>query len=53
MKNVPFESKPRHVTSQIDHLGKMSTVLRVLTHIDGVSEEIDGKMFLMRVKLGM
>ena len=36
-----FESKPRHVTPQIDHLGKTSTVLRVSTHIYGVSKEID------------
>ena len=52
-KNVPFESKARHVTPQIDHLGKMSTVLSVSLHIEGVSEEIDGKMFLLRVNLGM
>ena len=52
-ENVPFESKPRHVTPQIDLLGKMSTVLRVSTHIYGVSEEKDGKMFLLRVNLGM
>ena len=31
------------MTPQIDHLGKMSTVLRVSTHIYGVFEEIDGK----------
>ena len=31
----------------------MSTVLRVSTHIYGVSKEIDGKMFIFRVKLGM
>ena len=48
-----FESKPRHVTPQIDRLGKTSTVLRVSTHIYGVFEEIDGKMFIFRVNLGM
>ena len=48
-----FLSKPRHVTPQIDHLGKMSPVLRVSTHIYGVSKEIDGKMFTSRVNLGM
>ena len=32
--------------SQINHLGKMSPVLRVSTHIFGVSKEIDGKMFI-------
>ena len=48
-----FLSKPRHVTPQIDHLGKISTVLRVSTHIYGVSKEIDGKTFIFRVNLGM
>ena len=41
------------MTPQIDCLGNMSTVLRVSTHIYGVSEEIDGKMFIFRVNLGM
>ena len=41
------------MTPQIDCLGKTSTVLRVLTHIYGVSQEIDGKMFIFRVNLGM
>ena len=41
-----FLSKPRHVMPQIDCLGKTSTVLRVSTHIYGVSQEIDGKMFI-------
>ena len=27
MGNMHFESNPRHVTPQIDHLGEMSTVL--------------------------
>ena len=31
------------MTPQINHLGKMSTVLRVSTHIYGVFEKIDGK----------
>ena len=53
MENIHFESKPRHVTPQIDCLGKMSTVVRVSRHINGVSEEIDGKMFIFRVNLGM
>ena len=48
-----FESKPRHVTPQIDRLGKMSPVLRISTHIYGVSKEIDGKTFIFRVNLGM
>ena len=34
-----FQCKPRHVTPQIDRLIKMSTVLRVSTHIYGVSKE--------------
>ena len=41
------------MTPQIDRLGKTSTVLRVSTHIYGVSKEIDGKMFIFRVNLGM
>ena len=48
-----FESKPRHVTPQIDHLRKMSTTLWVSTHIYGLSKEIDGKTFILRVNLGM
>ena len=52
-KNIHFYSKPRHVTPQIDHLGKMSIVLRVSTHIYGVSKEIDVKMFIFIVNLGM
>ena len=39
------------MTPQIDCLGKTSTVLRVSTHIYGVSKEIDGKMFIFRVML--
>ena len=31
---------------QIDCLGKTSPVLRVSTHIYGVTKEIDGKMFI-------
>ena len=38
-----FSTKPRHVTPQIDRLGEMSTVLRVSTHIYGVSKDIGGK----------
>ena len=34
------------MTPQINHLGKMSTVQRVSTHIYGVSQEIDGTMFI-------
>ena len=41
------------MTPQNDHRRKMSTVLRVSTHIYGVSEEIDGKTFILRVNLGM
>ena len=52
-KNIHFSSKPSHVTPQIDHLWKMSLVLRVSTHIYGVSKEIDGKTFIFRVNLGM
>ena len=52
-ENVHFESKPRQVTPQIDCLRKLSPVLRVSTHIYGVSKEIDGKMFILRVNLDM
>ena len=31
----------------------MSTVLRVSTHIYGVFEEIDGKIFISRGNIGM
>ena len=41
------------MTPQIDFLRKTSTVLRVSTYIYGVSKEIDGKMFIVRVNLGM
>ena len=41
------------MTPQIDLLEKMSTVLRVSTHIYGVSQEIDVKTFIFRVNLGM
>ena len=34
------------MSPQIDHLGKPSPVLRVSTHIYGVSKEIDGKTFI-------
>ena len=40
-----FLSKPRHVTPQINCLKKTSPVLTVSTHIYGVAQEIDGKMF--------
>ena len=53
MEKHPFSSKPRHVTPRIDRLEKMSTVLRVSTHIYGVSKEIHGKTFIFRVNLGM
>ena len=41
------------MTPQIDCLGKMSPVHRVSTHMYGVSKEIDGKMFMFRVNLGL
>ena len=49
--NVHFESKPRHVTPQIEHLGKMHPVLRVSTHIYGVSKDIGGKTFIFWLNL--
>ena len=50
MGKCSFSSKPRHVTPQIDCLGKTSSVLIVSTYISGVSKEIDGKMFIFQVK---
>ena len=50
---MSFSTKPRHVTPQINHLGKTSTLLRVSTHIYQVSKEIDGEMFISRVNLVM
>ena len=41
-----FLSKPRHMTPQIRCLGKTRTVVRVSTHICGVSPKIYGKMFI-------
>ena len=38
------------MTPQIDCLGKTSPVLRVSTHIYGVSKEIDGKTFIFLSK---
>ena len=38
------------MTPQIDRLRKMSPVLRVSTHIYGVSKEIDGKTFIFQSK---
>ena len=52
-KSFIFQVKPRHVTPQIDHLGKMSPVLRVSIHIYEVSKEIDRKTFIFRVNLVM
>ena len=51
-KHLYSEGKPRYVTPQIDLLKKTSPVLRVSTHIYGVSKEIDWKMFIFQVKLG-
>ena len=48
-----FQHKPRHVTPQIDRLGKMHPVVRVSTHIYGVSKDIGGKMFIFQLNLGM
>ena len=40
-------------TPQINHLGKLSPVYKVSTHIFGLSKEIDGKTFIFTVNLGM
>ena len=52
-KNIHFESKPRHVIPQINRLVKTSPVLRISIHIYGVSKQIDGKTFILRVNLDM
>ena len=52
-QNIHFESKPRHVTPQMNHLGKMSLVLKVLTPMYVVSKKIDGKTLIFQVTLGM
>ena len=41
------------MTPQIDRLRKTSPVLKVSTHIYGVCNEIDKKMFIFRVNVGM
>ena len=46
-KTFIFQTKPRHVTPQINCLRKTITFVRVSTHIYGVSHEIDGKMFIL------
>ena len=53
IENIHFLSKSRHVMPQMDCLGKTSPVVRVSTHIYGVFEEIDWKMFIFRVNLDM
>ena len=45
-----FLSQPRHVTLEIDCLRKTSPVLRVSTHIYGISKEIDGETFIFQSK---
>ena len=48
-----FQSKPWHVTPEIEHLIKTSPTLRVSTHMYGGSKEIDGKMCILQVNLDM
>ena len=50
-ENIHFSTKPRHVTPQIDRLGKMSPVLRVTTPIYAVSKQGDEKKCIFRVNL--
>ena len=38
------------MTPQIDHLGKMSPILRVSTHINSVCKDIGGKRFIFQLK---
>ena len=48
-----FLSKPRHMMLKSIISEKTSTVLRVSTHIFGVSKEIDRKTFIFRVNINM
>ena len=48
-----FSTIPRHVTPQIDCLTKMIPVLRFSTTLMGFFDEIDEKMCILRVNLGM
>ena len=41
------------MTPQIDRLRKTGPTLRVSTHFSGVSKELDKKMFIFQVNLGM
>ena len=52
-KHSIFQGEPRHVTPQINCLGKTNPVLTVSTHISGDANEIDRKMFTFRVNLGI
>ena len=45
-ENIHFLNKPRHVTPWTNCLRKTIPVLRVSTHIYGVSKEIDGTTFI-------
>ena len=53
MAKCSFFSKPRYVTPPIHHLRKRSPGLRVSTYIYDVSKEIDRKMFIFRINLGL
>ena len=53
MGNIYFSTKPRHVTPQKQSSWKDKHCSEVSTHIYGVSYEIDGKMFIFRVNLGI
>ena len=50
-ENIHFSTKHRHVTPQIDCLGKTSPVLRVTTPTYAVSKQVDGKTCIFRVNL--
>ena len=42
-KIIYFSTKPRHLTPQIERLGKTNTVLRVSKHLWGFSRQMLGK----------
>ena len=52
-ENVHLSIKPRHVTPHINHLRKVIPLLRVSTHISGISKKINGKIFIFQANLGM
>ena len=53
MENIHFSSKPRYVTPQMDHLRKMNPGAEGFNRHIWRFKEIDGKIFIFQVNLGM